>query len=283
MSRPALSQRTSPSTAHDHRRSRRRGWGDNCHGGCRQRRDFRHQRRRDRCVQPTGREGPASDGPFREQWEHRFGHTLGVVRGNRLRYLRQRRRHQQRGQRHGAGRRRVFTDLRVINSNLSNNGNSGLRIATSLTSFDGLTMTGGQVNGNVVNGLSINPGQSDTPVINNISIDGTSFSGNGTGNFAGTFGGGLGDISISGFNGNLSLNNVTVTGLATEGTKNGIAHSRQERTDGGRHGQLQQCHRDRQLPPNTPGLQPRRSRAPASAFKTTPTSATSRSATCPST
>ncbi len=112
-------------------------------------------------------------------------------------------------------------DITLVNCDLSSNGGTGLRVATSVTMLNGLSITGGSINSNGGIGLSINPSISNGSDATNISVIGTTFSGNGTTSYAGS-GLGFGDISFSGVNGNISLTNVTVTGLPSNGAHIGI-------------------------------------------------------------
>ncbi len=69
--------------------------------------------------------------------------------------------------------------------------------------FDGLDVTSGTINNNSINGIQTGP--SGSPNVTNVTIDGTSFSGNGT-----ATSGGDGDISLFKFNGNATIKDVTI-------------------------------------------------------------------------
>lgn len=94
-------------------------------------------------------------------------------------------------------------DVVVTGSDLSNNGNAGLRIPTSVALFDGLSVLGGTIDNNAINGIQTGP--SGSPNVTNVTIDGTSFTGNGT-----ATSGGDGDISLFKFNGNATIKDVTI-------------------------------------------------------------------------
>ncbi len=99
-------------------------------------------------------------------------------------------------------------DIAVTQCDLSDNGGTGFRIASAVGSFNGLTMTGGQINDNGISGLTTGP--SGSPNVTGIVIDGTSFSGNG--DALASSGSGSGDISLFLFNGDATIQNVTITG-----------------------------------------------------------------------
>ncbi|REJ81428.1 MAG: HYR domain-containing protein, partial [Bacteroidetes bacterium] len=100
-------------------------------------------------------------------------------------------------------------DIEVKNCTLSTNGGTGFRLASN-SAMDGLSFSGGQINDNAFNGISTGP--SGSAGVTNVSINGISFSGNGT-----LSSGGHGDISFYLFNGNASISNVSVTADADYG------------------------------------------------------------------
>ena len=116
---------------------------------------------------------------------------------------------------HGIGISHTGTvgDIKVINSILSGNGGSGFRIPSSITTFDGLMIAGGDISNNLTSGLNINPNPSLTVNIDNISVDGTTFANNATGvgstNQA--------DLSLIAFEGTINLANIDVTSAGTYG------------------------------------------------------------------
>lgn len=95
-------------------------------------------------------------------------------------------------------------DIIVNGCNLSDNAGTGFRIPTSVSSFDGLTMSNCTINDNGVNGLST--GASGSPNVTNIHVSDTTFEGNG-GLLLGS-----GDVSMFQFNGDASFTNVDITG-----------------------------------------------------------------------
>lgn len=99
-------------------------------------------------------------------------------------------------------------DIVVSDAVLSNNGNSGFRIATAVTTFNGLTMTNTLIQENGIHGLITGP--SDSIDVTNITISDTQFIRNGVALPATS--GGYGDLSFFQFNGNATLTNITITG-----------------------------------------------------------------------
>ncbi len=99
-------------------------------------------------------------------------------------------------------------DIEVINCDLSNNENSGFRIASNVDSFDGLNMEGCTVNDNGINGLTTGPSGSQN--VTNIHLSNCAFSGNG--DALSQSGMGSGDISLFQFNGDAVLTNVSIHG-----------------------------------------------------------------------
>ncbi|MFN5355655.1 MAG: T9SS type A sorting domain-containing protein, partial [Bacteroidota bacterium] len=96
------------------------------------------------------------------------------------------------------------TDVVISNSNFSSNGN-GLRISSGVPSFDGLAMSGTQMNNNSWSAIRYNPLSNLSMVGSNFSITNCSFSDNSQAGISN-----LHDISFNGFKGNVSLSNVTV-------------------------------------------------------------------------
>lgn len=103
-----------------------------------------------------------------------------------------------------------FLDMAVTNSDLSNNGNAGIRLNTSIGLMDGLVVTGGTIDDNTFHGIITGP--SGSPNVARITIDGTSFDGNGS-----SPSGGDGDIELFKFNGSALIKDVTVNADAHSG------------------------------------------------------------------
>ncbi|MDZ4773271.1 MAG: right-handed parallel beta-helix repeat-containing protein [Planctomycetota bacterium] len=100
-------------------------------------------------------------------------------------------------------------DIKVTSCNIQNNSNTGLRVASAMTSFTNLDVTGGSMSGNATAGFGFNPSGNVTCVGNNLSFVGTTFANNGT--FAVTS---SGHLSFFVFNGNATLQNLTMTGAS---------------------------------------------------------------------
>ncbi len=98
-----------------------------------------------------------------------------------------------------------ITDVQVDGCVLNNNGNTGLRAASSLLQFDTVSVTGGEMKNNGVIGLGLNPSGLSSFNSDNITVDGTTFVGNGD---TSTFG--SGDLSFFGFNGSATLKNLSI-------------------------------------------------------------------------
>ncbi|MBL7964400.1 MAG: HYR domain-containing protein [Flavobacteriales bacterium] len=115
-------------------------------------------------------------------------------------------------------------DLYVKNCKVNDNGTgasgTGFRMGTG-GKLNGLTFEGGEVKRNAQVGLSYNSGGSPTNFLDNVLIDGTTFEHNGDDTYS-TNQLGTGDISFFGFHGTATLNNVTVTGLASNGAHIGV-------------------------------------------------------------
>jgi len=90
---------------------------------------------------------------------------------------------------------------------LSLHGNSGIRVASSMSSFSDLDVIGGTISQNAVHGFGFNPLGLATLAGNGLRFDGTSFANNGVMGDAGT-----GHLSFFIFNGDASLQNLTLTG-----------------------------------------------------------------------
>lgn len=99
-----------------------------------------------------------------------------------------------------------------INDNLANN---GIRMG-GLANVDSLRVIGGEVKRNRSIGFAFSPSASATGLTNLI-MDGTVFEKNGAGMFTSGSNTGSGDISFFAFNGNATLNNVTVIGADNAG------------------------------------------------------------------
>ena len=87
---------------------------------------------------------------------------------------------------------------------MSNNG-FGLRIASAVPSFDGLTVSDSQMNNNASSGFTYNPNGTLTNVGTNFAFTNTSFTNNSTAGVANQH-----DLSFFGFHGNATLTDVTV-------------------------------------------------------------------------
>ena len=98
--------------------------------------------------------------------------------------------------------------VEVKNCELSNNGNIGLRVDAAATPLNGLSVTGGKMEGNSSNGINVNPSGSANANHTNISIEGTSFALNGTSTTNAD--GGLGDVSFNAFNGNATFKDISI-------------------------------------------------------------------------
>jgi len=94
-------------------------------------------------------------------------------------------------------------DVHIDQCELSANGNAGLRVASSLTSFSQLAVTNTNFVQNGANGFGF--GGVDTLASTDLAFTSCAFTQNG-----GYVNNGEGDISFFGFNGNASLTNVTV-------------------------------------------------------------------------
>jgi hypothetical protein len=113
----------------------------------------------------------------------------------------------------------AVSDIIVMNSDLTENSGSGLLIPSTIGSFDGLTISGGQVMSNATSGLNVNPVGNNVP-IDNIIVDGTNFGNNAYAAINQS------DISLFEFEGNASLLNVDINATGTYGIqirgKNGV-------------------------------------------------------------
>ncbi|MBL8860209.1 MAG: right-handed parallel beta-helix repeat-containing protein [Planctomycetes bacterium] len=98
-------------------------------------------------------------------------------------------------------------DIKVTTCVLSGNSNTGLRVASTLTSFSNLDVTGGEMSNNATAGFGFNPVGSNTCLGDALSFDGTTFNLNGN-----TAVGGSGHLSFFIFNGGATLKNLTLTG-----------------------------------------------------------------------
>jgi hypothetical protein len=103
-----------------------------------------------------------------------------------------------------------ISDVAVNPCSLNDNGNAGLRVATSIPNFSGLVVTGGDIRRNGSNGIGVNGSGSDaTDPLNHytdITVDGTIFENNGNPADAGA-----GDLSFFRMNGNVTVRNVSIT------------------------------------------------------------------------
>ena len=97
------------------------------------------------------------------------------------------------------------TDIRIADATLSNNG-FGLRIASAVSSFDGLAVTDSQIDNNASSGFTYNPSGVLTNVGTNFAFTNTSFTHNSTAGVTNQH-----DLSFFGFHGDATLTDVTVT------------------------------------------------------------------------
>ncbi len=127
---------------------------------------------------------------------------------------------------YGAGvhfRTGTMTDARILNSTFDGNGN-GVRVASAVTSMDGLTVDNCTMSNNLSSAFSSNPSGTVSNVNTNYTISNTTFTNNST---AGTSN--QHDLSFFGFTGNATLTNVTVTsgnGSAANADAHGIVFTR---------------------------------------------------------
>ncbi|MEY4821097.1 MAG: hypothetical protein RLY72_749, partial [Planctomycetota bacterium] len=101
----------------------------------------------------------------------------------------------------------AISDAIISNSTLSSNANNGIRIASTVSSFDGLTVSGCTIASNNWQGFSFNASGANI-VATNFAFTNTTFTNNcaSNANSAGNH-----DLSFFGFKGNASLTNVAVT------------------------------------------------------------------------
>lgn len=93
-------------------------------------------------------------------------------------------------------------DVVITNATISNNGGAGVRIASAVPSFAGLTVSGSTISGNSGAGISYNPGRTatSTNTAENFTISNTTFTNNAQSGVINTH-----DLSFIGFNGDISL------------------------------------------------------------------------------
>jgi len=103
-----------------------------------------------------------------------------------------------------------MSDVVVNPCSLNDNGNAGLRVATTIPNFSGLVVTGGEAKNNGVHGIGVNGlGNDTTDPLNHytdITVDGTAFENNGSPVEPGS-----GDLSFFRMNGNVTVKNVNIT------------------------------------------------------------------------
>jgi lamin tail-like protein/putative metal-binding protein len=90
---------------------------------------------------------------------------------------------------------------------LSLNSNTGLRVASNMSSFSGLDVLGGEMKQNAIAGFGYNPGGASTIAGTDCNFDGTAFADNGSTAVAGS-----GHLSYFLYNGDATIQNVTMTG-----------------------------------------------------------------------
>lgn len=115
------------------------------------------------------------------------------------------------------------SDARILNSTLTGNGN-GVRVASAVTSMDGLSLDGCAISNSRSSAFSVNPSGVLENVHTNYSIANSTFTNNSTAGVANQH-----DLSFYGFTGNATLNNVTVTsgnGAAANANAYGIVFTR---------------------------------------------------------
>ncbi|HRI26451.1 MAG TPA: right-handed parallel beta-helix repeat-containing protein, partial [Chitinophagales bacterium] len=99
------------------------------------------------------------------------------------------------------------SDIKVIDCNLSANGNAGLRLAPGSANFQGIQVKNCTFSNNGLYGM-LHAGSSSS---SGFTIEDCTFTGNGVNSFAGSTLG-YGDLSVTNFNGNAIIKNVIITG-----------------------------------------------------------------------
>ncbi|MBL9151358.1 MAG: right-handed parallel beta-helix repeat-containing protein, partial [Verrucomicrobiales bacterium] len=98
-----------------------------------------------------------------------------------------------------------ITDVAISDATIQNNGNAGIRIASAVPSFVGLSVSDTTVSGNATSGFSYNPSGTLTNVGTDFNFTNVTFTNNSTAGVANAH-----DVSFFGFHGDASLTNVTV-------------------------------------------------------------------------
>lgn len=106
----------------------------------------------------------------------------------------------------------TIADVQIYSSNASSNGNAGIRVASAITSFDGLDISSCTIRSNASSGFSTNPSAANV-VNTNFNFTNCDVSGNNTVNTSNQH-----QMSFFGFNGKASLTNVTVSANAAATT-----------------------------------------------------------------
>jgi parallel beta-helix repeat protein len=99
-----------------------------------------------------------------------------------------------------------ISDVVIKKSNLSNNANAGIRIASAVSSFNGLLVDSCTINNNASIAFSYNPDGNVSNTGTNFTISNTTFNNNSTAGVTNAH-----DLSFFAFRGNATLSNVTVT------------------------------------------------------------------------
>jgi hypothetical protein len=99
-----------------------------------------------------------------------------------------------------------ISDVVIKKSNLSNNANAGIRIASAVASFNGLLVDSCTINNNASIAFSYNPDGNVSNTGTNFTISNTTFNNNSTAGVTNAH-----DLALFTFRGNATLSNVTVT------------------------------------------------------------------------
>jgi hypothetical protein len=111
----------------------------------------------------------------------------------------------------------AVADVEISDATISSNGNAGIRIATAVPSFTGLSVSDTTISSNSSSGFSYNPSGTISNVGTNFSFTDVTFTTNNTVGTANQH-----ELSFFGFKGNATLTRVNVTGAI--GTNGGLAH-----------------------------------------------------------
>lgn len=117
----------------------------------------------------------------------------------------------------------TMSDAQILNSTLNGNG-FGVRVASAVTSMDGMLIDGCTMNNNNSSAISTNPSGTLTNVNTYFTISNCTFSNNSTAGVANQH-----DLSFFAFSGNAALSNITLTsgnGTAANSNSYGIVFTR---------------------------------------------------------